>query len=151
MSLSSALSLDIAFLTASIIICISTIFSTSTLSSTIFSAKCPSLFKDKKRASGFFCPPALNTFHVLFPSSKLYISPHWLSPFVHCHKCSILFHFKSSKMKGTCSSFKCIKLYWIIFWKLNNYEAYWKKDYTKYSDFHLLNIIFHFQSSIFYS
>ena len=37
-----SLSLDIAFLTASIIICVSTIFSTSTLSSTILSTKCPS-------------------------------------------------------------------------------------------------------------
>ena len=89
------ISCDIAFLTVSIIICVSTIFSTSTLSSMILFAKCPSWSKDEKRASGFSCPPALNTFHVLVPASRLCIYPHWLWLFVRLHIDNILFSFWS--------------------------------------------------------
>ena len=88
------ISCDIAFLTVSIIICVSTIFSTSTLSSMILSAKCPSWSKDEKWASSF--SPALNTFHVLFPVSRLCIYPHWLWLFVRLHIDNILFSFWSS-------------------------------------------------------
>ena len=88
-------SCDIAFLKVSIIICVSTIFSTSTLSSMILSAKCPSWFKYEKRASDFSCPPVLNTFHILFPASRLCIYPHWLWLFVHLHIDNILFSFWS--------------------------------------------------------
>ena len=88
-------SCDIAFLTVSIIICVPTIFSTSTLSSMILSAKCPSWSKDEKRASGFSCPPAQNTFYVLFPASRLCIYPHWLWLFARLHMDNILFSFWS--------------------------------------------------------
>ena len=48
----------------------------------------------KKRASGFSCPPAPNIFHALSHASRPYIYPHWLSPFAHWHKGSILFSFQ---------------------------------------------------------
>ena len=87
---------DIAFLTVSIIICVSTIFSTSTLSSMILSAKCPSWSKDGKKSKWFFLSTCSKYFHVLFSTSRLCIYPHWLWLFVRLHIDNILFSFWST-------------------------------------------------------